>query len=118
MYVLWCLSIYEYKPLLLLLVSAPFEFLRPEYQRKALQCCTEASNKVWQIFNEVGVAVRPESATELENPLNLKQKRLLDITCDLFFSLKSLISRIHYQSMLGTAWYSPTELKVCHFLSI
>ena len=71
-YVLWCL--------LLLLGSALFEFLRPEDQRRALQGCTE-TNKVCQIFNEVGGAVRLESTMELENPLNLKQKRLLDITC-------------------------------------
>ena len=30
------------------------------------------------------VAVRRESTTELENPLNLKQKRLLDITCGIY----------------------------------
>ena len=35
-------------------------FLRPEDQR------TETNNKVCQIFNEVGGAVRRESATELE----------------------------------------------------
>ena len=46
--------------------------------------------------------MRRESARELENPLNLKQKRLFDITCEIycFFSIKFLISRI--QSMLGT----------------
>ena len=48
-----------------------FDFLRPEDQRRALQGCTETNNKVCQIFNEVGGAVRRESATELENPLNL-----------------------------------------------
>ena len=37
----------------------------------ALQGCTETNNKVYQIFNEVGEAVRRESATELENLLNL-----------------------------------------------
>ena len=37
----------------------------------ALQGCTEKNNKVCQIFNEVGEAVRRESATELENLLNL-----------------------------------------------
>ena len=37
----------------------------------ALQGCTETNNKVCQIFNEFGEAVRRESATELENPLNL-----------------------------------------------
>ena len=73
---LWCLSIYEYKPLLLLLGSALFEFLRPEDQHRALQGCTETNNKVCQIFNEFGGAVRRESAMQLENPLNLKQKRL------------------------------------------
>ena len=70
-YVLWCLSIYEYKPLLLLLGSALFEFLRPEDKCRALQGCTETSNKVCQIFKEVGGVVRRESATELENLLNL-----------------------------------------------
>ena len=100
------------------------KFLRPEDQRRALQGCAETNNKVCQIFKEVGGAVRRESAAELENPLNLKQKRLLDIICEIywFFSIKSLISKI--QSMLGTvrretiAWYSPTELKVIIFLSI
>ena len=61
-------------------VPLSFEFLRPEDQRRALQECTETNNKVCKIFNEVGGAVRRESATELENPLNLKQK-ILDITC-------------------------------------
>ena len=96
------LSIYDYKLLLLLLGSALFEFLRPEDKRRALQGCTETNNKVCQIFSEVGGAVRRESATE--NLLNLKQKRLLDITCEIyclfFFSIKSLISWI--QSMSGT----------------
>ena len=45
--------------------------LRPEDQRRALQGCTKTNNKVCQIFNEVGGAVRRESATELENSLNL-----------------------------------------------
>ena len=96
------LSIYLYKPLLLLLGSALFEFLRPQDQRRALQRYTETNNKVCQIFNEVGGAVRRESATELENQLNLEQKRLLDITCEIYclFSIKYLISRI--QSMSGT----------------
>ena len=58
-------------PLLLLLGSALFEFLRPEDKRRALQGCTETNNKVCQIFNEVGGVVRRESATELENLLNL-----------------------------------------------
>ena len=44
------------------------------YERRALQGCTESNNKVRQIFNEVGGAVRRESATELENPLNLIRK--------------------------------------------
>ena len=46
--------------------------------------------------------MRRESATRLGNPLNLKQKRLLDITCEIYcvFPIKSLISTI--QSMLGT----------------
>ena len=44
--------------------------LRPEYRRRALQGCTETNNKVCQIFIEGGGAVRRESATELENPLN------------------------------------------------
>ena len=48
-----------------------FEFLRPEDKRRALQGCTETNNKVCQIFNGVGGAVRRESATELENLLNL-----------------------------------------------
>ena len=68
---LWCLSIHEYKPFLLLLGSALFEFLRPEDKRRALQGCTETNSKVCQIFKEAGGAVRRESATELENPLNL-----------------------------------------------
>ena len=70
--------------LLLLLGSAASEFLRPEDQRRALQGCTETNNKICQIFNEVGGEVRRESATELENPLNLKRKRLLDITCEIY----------------------------------
>ena len=37
--------------------------------------------------------MRRESATELDNPLNLKQKRLLEITN------KSLISRIQTMSV-------------------
>ena len=41
-------------PLLLLLGSALFEFLRPEDKRRALQRCIETNNKVCQIFNEVG----------------------------------------------------------------
>ena len=49
----------------------PFEFLRPEDKRRALQGCTETNNKVYQIINEVGGAVRCESAAELENPLNV-----------------------------------------------
>ena len=48
-----------------------FEFLRPEDKRRALQECPEMNSKVCQIFNEVGGAVRRESATELENLLNL-----------------------------------------------
>ena len=55
----------------MLLGSALFEFLRPEDKRRALQGCTETNNKVCQIFNEVGGAVTRESATELENLLNL-----------------------------------------------
>ena len=56
---------------LYLRVYSLFEFLRPENKRRALQGCTEANNKVCQIFKEVGGAVRRESATELENLLNL-----------------------------------------------
>ena len=33
----------------------------------------------------VGGAVRRESAAELENPLNVKQTRLLDITCEIYW---------------------------------
>ena len=47
--------------------------------------------------------MRRESATELENPLSPYQKRLLEITCEIywfFFSIKSLSSRI--QSISGT----------------
>ena len=57
--------------------------------------------------------MRRESATKLENPLNLKLKRLLDITCEIYcFFNKTLISKI--QSMLGTVrpsrgWYSVTD---------
>ena len=58
-------------PLLLLLSSAHFEFLRPEDKVRALQGFIETNNKVCQILNEVGGAVRRESAMELENPLNL-----------------------------------------------
>ena len=47
--------------------------------------CTELNNKVYQIFNEVGGAVRRESATELENPLNLNLKSLLDITSEIYW---------------------------------
>ena len=65
--------------------STPFEFLRPEDQRGALQWSTETNDKVCQIFNEAEGAVRHESATELENSLNLKQKRLLDITCEIYW---------------------------------
>ena len=61
----------EYKPFLLLLGSALFEFLRPEDKRRALQGCIETNNKVCQILNEVRGAVRRESATELENISNL-----------------------------------------------
>ena len=62
----------EYKSLFLLVGSSLFEFLRPEDKRRALQRCTKTNNKVnCQIFNEVGGAVRRESATELENLLNL-----------------------------------------------
>ena len=59
------------------------------------------NNIVCQIFNEVGGAVRRESATELENPLNLKQKSYWTshVKFIVFFSIKALISRI--QSMLG-----------------
>ena len=35
------------------------------------KACTETNNKVCQNFNEVGEAVRRDSATELENPMNL-----------------------------------------------
>ena len=82
------LSIYEYKPLLLYFGSAHFEFLRLEDKHRTsqwcTQWCTETNNKVCQIFNEVGGTVKRESATELENPLNLKQKRLLNITCEIY----------------------------------
>ena len=61
--------------------------------------------------------MRCESATEPENPLNLSQKRLLEITCEIFFSRK--ISHYWDPEYIGyrktIAWYSPTELKVCHF---
>ena len=77
-------SLFTSTNLLLLLGSAPSEFLRPEDQRRALQGCTETNNKIYQIFNEVGGEVRRESATELENPLNLKRKKLLDITCEIY----------------------------------
>ena len=36
--------------------------------------------------------MRRESATELENPLNLKQKRLLDITCEIYWVFFNKIS--------------------------
>ena len=43
---------------LLLLV---FQFLRPEDKRRTLQGCTETNNKVCQIFDEVGGAVKVEN---------------------------------------------------------
>ena len=64
--------------------SALFELLRSEDKHRALQDCTEMNNKVCQIFNEVGGAMRSESATKLENLLNLYQKRLLDIPCEIY----------------------------------
>ena len=54
-----------------------FKFLRPEEKRRALQGCTETNNKVCQIFNEVGGAVRRESAIELENLLNLTAEKAI-----------------------------------------
>ena len=49
--------------------------------------------------------MRRESATQLENPLNLKQKRLLPVKFIVFFSIKCRISGI--QSMLGAVRPSP-----------
>ena len=66
-YMYYRASIYEYKPLLLLLGSVLFEFLRPEDKCRALQGCSETNKKVSQIFNEVRGPVRRESATSLEN---------------------------------------------------
>ena len=64
----------------------------PKASVEPSQGCTETNNKVCQIFNEVGGAVRRESVEELENLLNLLQKRLLDITSEIycFFFQKSL----------------------------
>ena len=61
-------------------LSVVFEVLRPEWRpatavgpyRDVLR--PRQSSKVPQIFNEAWVAVRRESATELENRLNSKQK--------------------------------------------
>ena len=41
--------------------SALFEFLRPEDKRRTLQGCTETNNKVCQIFEKVGGAVKVEN---------------------------------------------------------
>ena len=80
-------------------LSSRFELLRPDDQRRALQEYTD-QDKVCQIFNEVGGAVRRESATEPENPLNLQQKGYWKLPVKfIFFLVKSLISRP--QSMLG-----------------
>ena len=63
--------------------------------------------------------MRRESAMELENPLNLKQKRLLDITCEIYCFFFNKISHFQDPEYFGyrktIAWYSPTEPKVCLF---
>ena len=46
----------------MLLGSALSEFLRPEDKHRVLQGCPETNNKVCQTFNEVGGAMRRESA--------------------------------------------------------